>query len=438
MSRTISAANIRKAALHERLPVALNYRRASQVPGLRDPQRAFLRLAARFVLGSVDSAEYDIIARLQILEGATGTVSTGPNAGKWWKMGRRGLAAAAEHYAGTDIDPSWLSPDKTGLISKTVAMVTREFRAWAKGGDGMAAGPEDIIQNGLMGLSKDGMTPRKGGPIFLGWAASLANSLGKNIQSGKATPQGIAGAPAAVFLQRVKDEFKEMDRSKRRAPTTTETGESRFDLLPSQSSPVMFFDFLVTLLGSRSLEGRKLEAKMRALTGGQDLANALIDRLVERKPIGSISKLHKDLGGSGSGGSIRWIKDTFIPAVQKMVQNDRDLLSTFRLTTSRMASRRKQANLAADIFDKLIGTRDLIAVMDKVKKAGDDQSAKLIMDIRRELMGKLKIDDSTERAISRLAGLASRGKTWDPALIRNNVFKVANELGMHLPSGMFG
>jgi len=446
MKHMMTAATIRQASLGERLPIAMNYRRASQNRSLTAQQRSFLRLAARFVLGNVDSPGYDVMARLQLLEAASGQARMGPNAGTWWKKGRRGLKMAEDAFAGTDIDPSWLSTGNTGLISKVYAMIQRQFQDTFRG-KGSFSSADDIIQNGMMGLTKDGMGTLSAGPLFIHAGAMMNKgmSLYKKIVSGKETPMSIAGVVGKSFAKKVLDEAREIDRTTRRVPDTTpgfQTGphgapaapSSVFDLLPSQASGLEFWDFLVGLLGSRSTEGRKLESKMRALANGQELANELIDRLVENKDIGSISKLHKDMGGSGSGGAVRWIKSTFIPAVQKMVQTDKDLLSAFRQQTRRQASKQ---GLASDIFDQVIGNRNLGAIMQVVKKYGDKQSGDLLLQIRAELVSRFSVDDSTERAINRLLGLTTRGKTWDPSLIRNNVFKVANELGIKLPSGMF-
>ena len=65
----------------------------------------------------------------------------------------------------------------------------------------------------------------------------------------------------------------------------------------------------------------------------------------------------------------------------------------------------------------------------------DEQSRDLLQQVRGELMDRLTPDSSTERALNRLSNLVSGNQ--DPANLRNQIFKVANELGMKLPSGMF-
>ena len=434
MSQGITAAGVRSAAFHVRLPIGFDLHVASMDRTLSKHARLMSRMAARYILGNVDSADYDIMARLQVLEGATGA-ATGPHAGKWWKQGRRGLKAAQDHYAGTDIDPSWFSTSNTGMISKIFGMVRSEFNKWTRGRQ-VHFTPEDIVQNGIMGLNKDGMSPSKKGPFC--FQMGLENKgVAAGIKSGKDTPQGVAGIAAKFFTQKVSNEFATGERN--RATNVTETGESTFNTMPTSVSETKFWDFAASLLKSRSREGRALEQKMRQLAGDSELANALIDTLVAGKNIGSISALSKSLGGSGSGGSVRWVKDTFAPAVQKMVETDRDLLSAFWQETGgvRAAGQRRQANFGRTILDSLVDRRGLIEVHRAMTKAGDKQSADLLRDIQTELLSKFDMDTGTEHAINRLAGLASKGKTWDPALIRNNIFKVANSLGMRLPSGMF-
>ena len=65
----------------------------------------------------------------------------------------------------------------------------------------------------------------------------------------------------------------------------------------------------------------------------------------------------------------------------------------------------------------------------------DEQSRDLLQQVRGELMDRLTPDSSTERALNRLSNLVSGSQ--DPANLRNQIFKVANELGIRLPSGMF-
>jgi len=435
MSRNITAATIHRADLGDLLPIAFDLRQASMDPKLSREARLMSRLAARFILGNVDNAQMDMTARIQVLEGASGTEPLGPFAGKWWKKGpRQGMADAKDFYAGTDIDPSWFSTGNTGMVGMTLALIGRRFNSWTKGRQ-VHFTPEDILSNGMNGLLKDGTTLAAGGPYFFQTGLKKPG-IRKNIPKGKDTPRSVAGVAAKFFEQKVNGEFQKGD--KNRAPTMTPEGDDAIEMLPSDASPVDFTDFLVAVLSSGSPLGRKLEQRMRALAGKSELANEVINRIKAGGTIGSISGISKQMGGSGSGGSVRWVKKTFYPAVAKLVQNDSELLLAFhRSVGHRRASQQRQADFGRTILDSLVDRRGLIAVRQVMSKAGDQQSADLLRDIQTELLSKLDLDTGTENAVNRLAGLASKGKTWDPALIRNNIFKVANSLGMRLPSGMF-
>jgi hypothetical protein len=135
MSQTITAATIRKQAFSDRLGLYVALRRAALNPKLDKGYKRSLKLAARWVIGSVDNADYDIMARLQLLEGATGSVTLGKNAGTWWKKGRRGLKDATDAYVGTDLDPSWLSTQNTGMIGKVLGMIRQRFNSVSRGQD---------------------------------------------------------------------------------------------------------------------------------------------------------------------------------------------------------------------------------------------------------------------------------------------------------------
>jgi len=83
---------------------------------------------------------------------------------------------------------------------------------------------------------------------------------------------------------------------------------------------------------------------------------------------------------------------------------------------------------------------DLIVTSNELWDAiehADTQTQDLSLDVLRELQKRLKVEQSTLNALHRLLGLLKQGKDWSPDLIRNNVFKVAHELGLDLPSSSF-
>ena len=91
------------------------------------------------------------------------------------------------------------------------------------------------------------------------------------------------------------------------------------------------------------------------------------------------------------------------------------------------------SRMGVDIFRSFLDPKKYIATRRNL--ANDKQSQDLLRQIQTELLDRLTPDDSTERALNRLSNLLSGSQ--DPANLRNQIFKVANELGIRLPSGMF-
>ena len=91
------------------------------------------------------------------------------------------------------------------------------------------------------------------------------------------------------------------------------------------------------------------------------------------------------------------------------------------------------SRMGVDIFRSFVDPKKFIATRRNL--ANDKQSQDLLRQIQMELLDRLTPDDSTERALNRLSNLLSGSQ--DPANLRNQIFKVANELGIRLPSGMF-
>lgn len=338
MNRIVTAADFTKLAFVDRLPLIVQFRQASVDRRLSPAQRAMYRLAARYMMANLDNPAYDLLARLQVLESAAKVVTPKPMvAGPWSKNPRQGVKAAQDHYGATAIDPVWFSTGNTGFIGKILGMVRQEVNKFTRGRDTFF-NAEDIIQNGLMGLTKDGTELLGTGPLLIHFGYTYPN-LYKTITSGRVTPHDLAGVAAKNFVKKIQDQFQMGDKA--RVPTETPQGTNILDMHPGTESEVSFSDFLQGLLSSGSSAGRKLEQKMRSLAGDNIVANELINRLVSGADIGSISSIHKDLGGSGSGGAVVWTKEKFYPAVAKLVQNDPDLLAAYSRVTGRMASRKR-------------------------------------------------------------------------------------------------
>ena len=112
------------------------------------------------------------------------------------------------------------------------------------------------------------------------------------------------------------------------------------------------------------------------------------------------------------------------------------LAEELRALATKLGSDR-QANISGlDILNVVLGGESkVIEVYDRLDE--DEQSRDLFDQVLRKLSKELEISSGAEEALKTIHDLVSRGKSWNMALIRNNVFKAANSLGIHLPSGMF-
>jgi len=88
------------------------------------------------------------------------------------------------------------------------------------------------------------------------------------------------------------------------------------------------------------------------------------------------------------------------------------------------------------IFYNIVSKKDALLLHDRLRKE-DPQSAELLLDVIHKLQQELDLDPATTSALSRVMGVVKSGRSWDTALLRNNIFKAANSLGMELPSHMF-
>jgi len=106
------------------------------------------------------------------------------------------------------------------------------------------------------------------------------------------------------------------------------------------------------------------------------------------------------------------------------------------LNKRKSASERVARQSGREIFYSIVPERQAVRLYDKLEKE-DEQSAQLFLDVIQELQDQLDISPGAESALSRIRNVVDKGSSWDAALIRNNVFKAANSLGMKLPSHMF-
>jgi len=88
----------------------------------------------------------------------------------------------------------------------------------------------------------------------------------------------------------------------------------------------------------------------------------------------------------------------------------------------------------SDVFWEMVD-KDKFRSLQKALK-NDDQSRKLLDDIGKFFFRKFQLKGQEEYAFNRLMNII-QSSSRDEANLRNQIFKIANELGMKLPSSMF-
>jgi hypothetical protein len=97
--------------------------------------------------------------------------------------------------------------------------------------------------------------------------------------------------------------------------------------------------------------------------------------------------------------------------------------------------RRKEAG--ESLFRDVVDMRGLYKLVGMMEKTGDKQSADLLRDVMDYFYKRLDLTDNEDAALNRLKNGIHSINSWEPDLHRNNIFKIANLLGMKLPSSMF-
>lgn len=90
-----------------------------------------------------------------------------------------------------------------------------------------------------------------------------------------------------------------------------------------------------------------------------------------------------------------------------------------------------------DVIEYVLPMDDMAKLHHKLEKEGDEQSAKLLMEVYNALRARLKLSSGEGEAMNRIRGVVLRADSWPVDLLRNNIFKAAHSLGMKLPSMMF-
>ena len=96
----------------------------------------------------------------------------------------------------------------------------------------------------------------------------------------------------------------------------------------------------------------------------------------------------------------------------------------------------KQAAGGYDILMTIVDKGKATKMYSRLGKE-DEQSADLFEQIMSRLSKELTLDSGAQNALIRFRTITEDGGRWRTDLLRNNIFKAANELGIRLPSGMF-
>ena len=113
-----------------------------------------------------------------------------------------------------------------------------------------------------------------------------------------------------------------------------------------------------------------------------------------------------------------------------------ELRRTARLAELRQGRESKKASTGRDILYSILDERAFIKLYRKMEKS-DEQSAGLLRDITEQLATTLTISAGEQEALRRIRSCVENGERWDEGLLRNNIFKAGNSMGIRLPSAMF-
>jgi len=114
------------------------------------------------------------------------------------------------------------------------------------------------------------------------------------------------------------------------------------------------------------------------------------------------------------------------------------LARSLRLLADRVESNTKTANTGYEILSLLLtsGNNKLDDLTERLT-GEDEQCLDLLGDVCSKLQQKLSLDSGSMEALGRVRAAVEGVRSWRIDLVRNNIFKAANSLGIKLPSGMF-
>ena len=96
----------------------------------------------------------------------------------------------------------------------------------------------------------------------------------------------------------------------------------------------------------------------------------------------------------------------------------------------------EKSSSGQDLFHLIVPQRDVMKMYSRLSDE-DEQSAELYSETINKLTDLLDLTRGAQEALRRIQDVSDRGQRWDISLLRNNIFKAADAVGIRLPSGMF-
>jgi hypothetical protein len=150
------------------------------------------RVAKRWIQANI-SREYDVLLRLQVLEGVAGVPHR-----TWFMQGRRGLDLAAKHFEpeqARTLD-DWLKPEDQKGYADLLKVLSRHIQK-----RDLSLDVQDVINSGLYGTPLN--NPSR--PTLSAQLYKMGKALKKQILSGRASSRSILSGPGARGFKQIID-----------------------------------------------------------------------------------------------------------------------------------------------------------------------------------------------------------------------------------------
>jgi hypothetical protein len=157
----------------------------------KDPQSPEIRVSSRWLQASM-AVEYDLLLRLQILEGAAGV-----RVDSWWKKPKsQALTSARKFFENSGLNPEWLAERAQSLfnvLQRTLSGIIHSYH--------LTIEPFEVLNNSLMGLPID-PTDTDSSSQILRQPYQAGKFLAQKIKSGEETPQSVGSGVLANMLKK--------------------------------------------------------------------------------------------------------------------------------------------------------------------------------------------------------------------------------------------